>query len=225
MLSPEDTIEHEGNRLAHVDCLHPRRLTREERLLLFQYCWDHGVAECVPCSRSFRQEELLASLFGDGMDRCPKCRRDLTDRLRDHLYSCAMLPVTVRRRAQETREAARRLVKQSNQLYDRADVLLREAESLRDALKRSSPGALRRLIQVKLRDGSLPHDNASAILPGRRGNGSRCRACDRPIASRSPMIAVAKRTAPLSIEEPPFLLHGGCFELWDEERRRFTSSG
>src|SRR5262245_38952802 len=220
-LSLEDTVERDGGRVVHVDCLHPRRLTREERMLLFQYCWDHAVAECVPCSRIFRQEELLASLFGDGMDRCPKCRRDLTDGIRAHLYSCGMLPATVRCRAQATREAAKQLVKHSNQLYDRAEVLQREAEVLREELKRSSPGALRRLIQVKLRDGSLARDKVSAILPGRRGDGSRCRACDRAITNQSLMVAVSKRTAPLSLEEPPFHLHGGCYDLWNEERQRF----
>jgi hypothetical protein len=224
VLSPEDTVERDGNRVVHVDCLQPRRLTGEERVALFQYCWDHAVAECAPCSRTFRQEELLASLFGDSMDRCPKCRMDMTDAIRAHLYSCAMLPATVRRRAQETREAAQRLVKQSNQLYDRADVLMREAEALREELKRSAPDALRRLIRVKLRDGSLPHDTASAILPGRRGDGSRCRACDQIIPNRSRMIAVSKRTAPLSIEEPPFQLHSHCFVLWSEERQRFKTS-
>jgi hypothetical protein len=223
-ISPEDTIERDGDRVVHVDCLRPRRLAREERVLLFQYCWDHGVVECVPCARSFRQEELFASLFGDGMDRCPKCRRDLTDGIRAHLSSCGKLPATVRRRAQETREAARRLVKQSSQLYDRADVLMREAEALRDGLTRSTPDALRRLIKVKLRDGSLPHDGASAILPGRRGDGSRCRACDRAITNQSRMIAVCKRTALLKIEEPLFHLHGDCFNLWNEERQKFKPS-
>ena len=224
VLSPEDTVERDGHRVAHVDCLHPRRLTRDERVILFQYCWDHGVVECVPCSRIFRQEELLESLFGDSMDRCPKCRRDLTEGMRAHLYSCGMLPAAVRRRAQETREAARRLVKQSNQLYDRADVLLREAEALREELRRSAPGALRRLIQVKLRDGSLPRNNASAILPGRRGDGSTCRACDRAIVHGSRMIDVSRRTAPLSVDEPLFQLHGGCFDLWNEERQGFKPS-
>src|SRR5262245_50353423 len=143
VLSPEDTIERDGDRVVHVDCLQPRRLTGEERVALFQYCWDHAVAECAPCSRIFRQEELLASLFGDSMDRCPQCRMDMTDAIRAHLYSCAMLPATVRRRAQETSEATQRLVKQSNQLYDRADVLMREAEALCEELKRaaSSSGA------------------------------------------------------------------------------------
>ena len=221
VFSPEDTIERDRDRVVHVDCLLPRRLSREERVILFEYCWDHGVVECVPCSRIFRQEELLASLFGGGMDRCPKCRKDLTDGIRAHLYSCAMLPPTLRRRAKETREAARRLVKQSNQFCDQADVLRREAEALRDALKRSAPEALGRLIHVKLRDGSLPHDKVSAILPGRRGDGSRCRACDGVITNRSLMIAVSKRTASLAIEEPPFQLHADCFDLWNEERQRF----
>ena len=224
VFSPEDTIERDGDRVVHVDCLLPRLLKHEERVLLLQYCWDHNVVECVSCSRIFRQQELLASLFGNGMDRCPKCRKDLTDGIRAHLYSCPMLPATVRRRAQETRAAAQRLVKQSNQLYDRADVLLREAEALRDALKRSAPEALRRLIQVKLRDGSLPHEKVSAILPGRRGDGSRCRACDRAITNRGLMIVVAKRTAPLSIEGAPFQLHDGCFDLWNEERQGFKPS-
>jgi len=221
VFSSEDTTERDGDRVVHVDCLLPRRLSSEERALLFEYCWDHGVVECVRCSRIFRQEELFACLLGDGVDRCPKCRTDLTDGIRAHLYSCAMLPPTLRRRARETREASRRLVKQSNQLYDRADALMREAEALRDALKRSAPEALGRLIHVKLRDGSLPHDKVSAILPGRRGDGSRCRACDRVITNRSLMIVVYKRTASLSIEEPSFQLHADCFDLWNEERQRF----
>jgi hypothetical protein len=224
VFSPEDTIERDGDRVVHIDCLLPRRLSREERVLLFEYCWDHRVVECMPCSRSFRQHDLLGGKFGDGTDRCPKCRNDLTDGIRAHLYSCMMLPAAVRRRAQETRAAAQRLVKRSNQLYDLADVLLRETEALRDALSRSAPEALRRLIQVKLRDGSLPHDKVSAIVPGRREDGSRCRACDRVITNRSFMIVIGKRPAPLSIEETPFQLHGGCFDLWNEERRTFKPS-
>jgi len=52
-----------------------------------------------------------------------------------------MLPVAVRRRAQAAREAAQRLVKQSHQLSDAADVLLREAEAalyaLRDTMRQA----------------------------------------------------------------------------------------
>ena len=54
-----------------------------------------------------------------------------------------MLPSTVRQRAREAREAAQRLVKQSRELGDRADVLMRELEvalrTLREAAVRESP--------------------------------------------------------------------------------------
>jgi len=56
--------------------------------------------------------ELLSGLFGDGTDRCPKCRKELTDSVRAHLYSCAMLPAEERRQAQEILTASRKLVKQ-----------------------------------------------------------------------------------------------------------------
>ena len=40
-----------------------------------------------------------------------------------------MLPVALRRRAQAAREAARRLVKQTQEVRDNGDVLIREAEA------------------------------------------------------------------------------------------------
>src|SRR5207237_6658563 len=117
--------------------------------------------------------ELLSGLFGDGTDRCPKCRKELTDSVRAHLYSCTMLPAEERRQAQEILTASRKLVKQGGQL--------REAEVavalLRDAMKQSASEALRRMIHGKLRDGSLPNDGIQATIPGRPGDGSICGAC------------------------------------------------
>jgi hypothetical protein len=46
-----------------------------------------------------------------------------------------MLPEEVRLRAQEARDAARRLVKDSGQVRDQADVLMREAEATIAALR------------------------------------------------------------------------------------------
>src|SRR5262249_44352056 len=66
---------------------------------------------------------------------CPFCHTDLTASIRTHLYACALLPAEVRRRAQEARDAARHLVKQSQQLQDSADVLIREAEAALHALR------------------------------------------------------------------------------------------
>jgi len=59
---------------------------------------------------------------------CPRCRQDLTEAVRAHLFRCAMLPSEIRLRAQAVREAAQRLVKETQQLGDRSDVLIREAE-------------------------------------------------------------------------------------------------
>jgi hypothetical protein len=118
-------------------------LSAEERTLLFIYCRDHQVAECVRCAGRFHLREV-ASLdsFGVRSHGCPRCHTDLTDRIRAHLYGCAMLPVAMRRRAQAAREAARSLVKQSHQLRDAAGVAVREAEDALHALRetmRQSP--------------------------------------------------------------------------------------
>jgi len=135
-LSPEDTIVFGHGLLGHLDCRRPRVLSAEERTLLFIYCRDHQVAECVRCTGKFRLREVASlDLFGIRSHGCPWCHTDLTDSIRAHLYDCAMLPVEVRRRAQAAREAARSLVKQSHQLSDAADVLLREAEAALHALR------------------------------------------------------------------------------------------
>lgn len=155
-ISPEDTIVFRHRLLGHLDCRRPRILSAEERTLLLIYCGDHQVAECVRCAERFHLQEVASrDSFGVHTHRCPQCHTDLTDRLRAHLYGCAMLPVEVRRRAQAAREAARSLVKQSGQLNDRADVLLREAEAalyaLRDTMRKAparSAGSLIRRDQM-----------------------------------------------------------------------------
>jgi hypothetical protein len=125
-----DVIESSDGRLSHIECKRPRMLTAEERALLFVYCFGHAVAYCLNCDQRFRLAELAADAFGSRTNLCPRCRRDLTQSARAHLYSCAMLPAEIRRRAQEVREAAQNLVKESQQLRDRSDVLIREAEAL-----------------------------------------------------------------------------------------------
>jgi uncharacterized protein (DUF1800 family) len=138
-ISLADTIVSAGGRLSHWNCRRPRALSADERALLSSYCLNHLVARCQACARQFHLSHLAADL--DGGLRCSQCRRDLTDSVRAHLYGCAMLPAGVRRRAKAAREAARDLVKRSQQLHDNADVLLREAEvaldERRKALRRS----------------------------------------------------------------------------------------
>lgn len=134
-ISPEQTFQVYGSQVAHLDCRKPRDLNNEERALLFTYCFDHAVTTCPTCSQEFRQYELASDLLGNRTHLCPRCRMDLTERLREHLYGCTLLPAEVRRRAREARAAAQRLVKQSHELSDRADVLMREAEAALAALR------------------------------------------------------------------------------------------
>ena len=55
--------------------------------------------------------------------------------MRGHLYACVLVPTEVRQRAKDAREAARILTKESEPLAARTDVLMREAEAARAALR------------------------------------------------------------------------------------------
>jgi hypothetical protein len=132
---PADTIRLSGADLAHVDCQKPRDVSHAERALLFRYCWNHEVARCPACAKSFRREELAADLLEHRSNLCPRCRADLTESVRGHLYSCAMLPAEVRQRARDARDAAGKLVKQGRQAADSAEVLMRETEAALSALR------------------------------------------------------------------------------------------
>ena len=141
-ISPEDTIVFGFGILGHLDCRRPRVLSAEERTLLFVYCRGHQVAECVRCTARFQLREVTSvDPFGIRTYECSWCHTDLTESIRGHLYGCAKLPMAVRRRAQAAREAARSLVKQSQQLYDAANMAVREAEdalhALREAMRQS----------------------------------------------------------------------------------------
>src|SRR5262245_65503652 len=125
-----DIIEANNGHLSHIDCKRPKVLTPEERALVFVYCAGHVVARCPACDISYRYTELAADILGGGRTNlCPRCRRDLTEAIRSHLFRCVTLSVGIKNKAQALREAAQRLVKQSQQHQDRSDVLHREAET------------------------------------------------------------------------------------------------
>jgi len=125
-----DIIESNNGHLSHIDCKRPHVLTPEERALVFVYCSGHVVARCPACDINFRYTELAADILGGSRtNMCPRCRRELTEAVRAHLFRCAMLPSEIRLRAQAVREAAQRLVKEVQQLGDRSDGLNREAEA------------------------------------------------------------------------------------------------
>src|SRR5262249_3459495 len=124
-----DVIESSGGRLSHLDCARSHGLTAEERALIFVYCSDHAVARCPACADSFRFTELgVDVLGGNRTNLCPRCRTDLTENVRAHLFGCVLLPSDLRQRTQEVRDAAQILIKRSQQLSDQSHVLIREAE-------------------------------------------------------------------------------------------------
>ena len=130
LISPGDTIVFGHGRLGHLDCRRPRVLSAEERTILLLYCRDHPVAQCVRCGEQFHLPEVTSlDSVGIRSHACPCCQADLSDSIRTHLYSCAMLPAEVRRRAAVARDSARILVKRSLELRDAADVAMREAEA------------------------------------------------------------------------------------------------
>lgn len=133
----EDTILICRGLMAHVDCRRPRDLSPDERAILFRYCWNHAVAKCVACAGRFRQNELGADLLSHRIHLCPRCRADLTESVRGHLYGCAMLPTEVRLTAGEVRDATRKLVTHRHQLSDHADGLIHEAETAASTLRKT----------------------------------------------------------------------------------------
>jgi hypothetical protein len=133
-ISPHDTVESDGYRVAHVDCSSPRSLGPEAKVSLYAYCWDHAVAECVACAQSFRQQELISEPFIVGTVFCLHCRRDLTESVRAHLVSCSRIPEQLRQKVRETCEVTQKLLKRSHELLDHTDVLVREIEAIRAEL-------------------------------------------------------------------------------------------
>ena len=139
-ITADHVIEVEGGLVAHVDCRRPRQLMPEECALLYVFCWRHPVASCTTCNKSFWLQDLAGDTRLWRSNPCPECHADLTESLRDHLDGCVLLPRKVRERTQKAHDTARGLLKQSQQLMDRADVLIREMEvalaALRDTIQR-----------------------------------------------------------------------------------------
>ena len=139
-ITSSETIAVDDSQIVHLDCQRPFELNHEERALLFMFCWDHPVAACGTCRQSFRQHELATDLFSQRAHLCPRCHADLTVNIREHLFACAIIPAEVRWRAEDARDAARRLIRRRHELSHQTDALVREVETaisaLREAIKR-----------------------------------------------------------------------------------------
>lgn len=142
-ISPHDTVESDGERVAHIDCSRPRSLSPEAHVFLYVYCWQHSVAECTACAQSFRLTELISEPLSLGTLFCLHCRRDLTESVCAHLLSCSRIPERLRQKVREASEATQQLLKQSRQLLDYADVLRHEIEAARAELSATRERARR----------------------------------------------------------------------------------
>jgi hypothetical protein len=72
--------------------------------------------------------------------------------------------------------------------------------------------AIRRLIQQKLQDGRLPHQNA-ARARGSPGDGAICDACGQIITANQVMMEVGSFPG----EQPSLCFHSDYFQLWNAE--------
>ena len=110
-------------------------LTLRERALIFRACWDHPVASCARCRRSFRSIELAGDIWRALSTLCPTCRLDLTDSMREHLIACVVAAgldaQNVRAEAKALVEATTALRKEARQHRDAAAVARAESEASR----------------------------------------------------------------------------------------------
>ena len=127
-IATTDMIHSADGRLSHLDCKRPQTLTPTERALVFVYCSEHVVARCPACDLRFRFGELAADFLAGRTNLCPRCRRDLTESVRAHLFTCVTLPSAIRELTRAVRDAARILISRANQAAE-ADILIREAEA------------------------------------------------------------------------------------------------
>ena len=164
-------------------------LTVEERRLIFQYCWEHPVASCVPCHAEYRLPELGADVFRGLSHLCPRCRADLSASAREHVASCTALRV----QEAEARERAQSTAPPESTLLDQQD-------------------SIRRLIQRKLDDGRLQR-NCIPHVWGGAGNGEACDGCDETITRKQLLMGA------IGAAKKGFQLHVRCFSVWDDLRR------
>jgi hypothetical protein len=66
-------------------------LSSAERVIMIRCCYDHDVAFCGDCARSYQVHRLGADWFHGKTDLCPQCRADLSDSIRLHLRWCKLV--------------------------------------------------------------------------------------------------------------------------------------
>lgn len=94
----------------------------------------------------------------------------------------------------------------------RSDSRAREASCIVAVGFAMDRSILRLLIQEKLADGRLPHEDIPSIFWGGPGNGETCDGCGETVTK-------AQMVMELSTKDRGAHFHVACFHVWDEERR------
>ena len=66
-------------------------LTDEERSRLVRSCFNHEVAHCDTCRAAYHFRQLMHDSRGPRRLLCPRCRTDVTEMLKWHLRTCAVV--------------------------------------------------------------------------------------------------------------------------------------
>src|SRR5262245_57972496 len=133
--------------VAHVLCIEGYSvdpLAPDERSRLIRICWNHEVAVCPGCSRTYRMNQLGTDVFSDRYHLCPFCGVDLSLSIRQHIADCSVIRLNDPWWQADTREAltrAHQTRKNSRQLRDASELTRIVSEVLRDRVQDTTESA------------------------------------------------------------------------------------
>jgi len=101
-------------------------LTDPERRVLAVYCFDHAVAVCAACQRTYKLSELGEDIMGRRYYVCPWCRMNLLDQVRVHILTCSEIMAALQDRIAQSQH----LLKTSETITTQSAVLAAESHEL-----------------------------------------------------------------------------------------------
>ena len=99
-------------------------LSDAERRVLAMYCFDHVVATCERCQRTFTPTQMGVDVFAPRRNHfCPLCRSDLTHAVRRHILGCTAIAAAL----DELSERGQQRIKESQRLRALSELLAAES--------------------------------------------------------------------------------------------------
>ena len=101
-------------------------LSEAERRVLAMHCFDHVVATCERCHRSFTLTQMGVDVLAPRRHHfCPLCRADLTHAVRLHILTCTAIAAALG----EVSERTHQRVKDSQRLLGQSELLAAESQT------------------------------------------------------------------------------------------------